>query len=263
MNQTLARSINTSLVAILPVLAVLVIGAQLLGATTLAVLRPGAGHRAHLGCVLLDLHRRPRARRLQRARVALHQHPTQAREPARGRRPAHPRQAAVLSPASTPGGARGGSSSAGRPVRSTAVRGPAARCGHASGRAAADDGAVDDDVEAATTSAPKAKSGASGPTGPDGRRRPRRRARVARPLGPARARVRRRAASAAERRSRARAGAPLGALWVGPPGTVSRWSPSSVWLLRSAGRRCSTTWWGACWRPTTPAGPGPPPPTAS
>ena len=35
MNQTLARSINTSLVAILPVLAVLVIGAQLLGATTL------------------------------------------------------------------------------------------------------------------------------------------------------------------------------------------------------------------------------------
>jgi preprotein translocase subunit SecF len=35
MNQTLARSINTSLVAILPVLAVLVIGAQVLGATTL------------------------------------------------------------------------------------------------------------------------------------------------------------------------------------------------------------------------------------
>jgi preprotein translocase subunit SecF len=35
MNQTLARSINTSLVAILPVLAVLIIGAQILGATTL------------------------------------------------------------------------------------------------------------------------------------------------------------------------------------------------------------------------------------
>jgi preprotein translocase subunit SecF len=35
MNQTLARSINTSLVAILPVLSVLVIGAELLGATTL------------------------------------------------------------------------------------------------------------------------------------------------------------------------------------------------------------------------------------
>jgi len=35
MNQTLARSINTSLVAILPVLAVLLVGAQLLGASTL------------------------------------------------------------------------------------------------------------------------------------------------------------------------------------------------------------------------------------
>ncbi|HWE66936.1 MAG TPA: protein translocase subunit SecF [Acidimicrobiales bacterium] len=35
MNQTMARSINTSMVAILPVLAVLLIGAQLLGASTL------------------------------------------------------------------------------------------------------------------------------------------------------------------------------------------------------------------------------------
>jgi preprotein translocase subunit SecF len=35
MNQTLARSINTSLVAILPILAVLVLGADILGATTL------------------------------------------------------------------------------------------------------------------------------------------------------------------------------------------------------------------------------------
>ncbi|HVB92273.1 MAG TPA: protein translocase subunit SecF [Acidimicrobiales bacterium] len=35
MNQTLARSINTSMVAILPVLSVLIVGAQLLGATTL------------------------------------------------------------------------------------------------------------------------------------------------------------------------------------------------------------------------------------
>jgi preprotein translocase subunit SecF len=35
MNQTLARSINTSLVAILPVLSVLVVGAYILGATTL------------------------------------------------------------------------------------------------------------------------------------------------------------------------------------------------------------------------------------
>ena len=35
MNQTLARSINTSAVAIIPVLAILVIGAEILGATTL------------------------------------------------------------------------------------------------------------------------------------------------------------------------------------------------------------------------------------
>ncbi len=35
MNQTLARSINTSLVAILPIFAVLVLGAEILGATTL------------------------------------------------------------------------------------------------------------------------------------------------------------------------------------------------------------------------------------
>jgi len=35
MNQTLARSMNTSLVAILPVLGILLIGAQILGATTL------------------------------------------------------------------------------------------------------------------------------------------------------------------------------------------------------------------------------------
>ena len=35
MNQTLARSINTSLVAIVPVLSVLVIGSLFLGATTL------------------------------------------------------------------------------------------------------------------------------------------------------------------------------------------------------------------------------------
>jgi preprotein translocase subunit SecF len=35
MNQTLARSINTSLVAIMPILAVLILGAEVLGATTL------------------------------------------------------------------------------------------------------------------------------------------------------------------------------------------------------------------------------------
>ncbi len=57
MNQTLARSINTSLVAIVPVLSVLVVGSFFLGATSLAGLRAGAGHRADQRCLLLDLHR--------------------------------------------------------------------------------------------------------------------------------------------------------------------------------------------------------------
>ena len=55
-------------------------------------------------------------------------------------------------------------------------------------------------------------------------------------------------------------GAPL---WPSRTGTVSRWSPSSAWLPRSAGRRCSTTWWRGSWPPTTPAGPGPRRRTAS
>ena len=83
MNQTLARSINTSLVAILPVLAVLVIGAQLLGATTLQYfglalvigLTSGAYSSIFIAAPVLS--------GLQRARGALHQHPPQAREPAR------------------------------------------------------------------------------------------------------------------------------------------------------------------------------------
>ena len=61
MNQTLARSINTSMVAILPVLAVLLIGAQLLGATDAAVLRPGPLRRPALRGLLVDLHRLARA----------------------------------------------------------------------------------------------------------------------------------------------------------------------------------------------------------
>ena len=57
MNQTLARSINTSMVAILPVLAVLLIGAQLLGRHDAAVLRPRPLRRPALGGLLVDLHR--------------------------------------------------------------------------------------------------------------------------------------------------------------------------------------------------------------
>ena len=48
MNQTLARSINTSMVAILPVLAVLLVGADLLGRDHAAELRRGAHRRTDL-----------------------------------------------------------------------------------------------------------------------------------------------------------------------------------------------------------------------
>ena len=74
MNQTLARSINTSLVAILPVLAVLVVGAELLGASTLQdfglALFVGLFERG----LLVDLHRRSGALHVERAGVALDCH---------------------------------------------------------------------------------------------------------------------------------------------------------------------------------------------
>jgi preprotein translocase subunit SecF len=80
MNQTLARSINTSLVAILPVLAVLLVGADLLGATTLqnyglalfVGLMSGAYSSIFIASPLLALmkEREPRYRELaQRARL--------------------------------------------------------------------------------------------------------------------------------------------------------------------------------------------------
>ncbi len=71
MNQTLARSINTSLVAILPVLAVLLVGADLLGATDTAGLRSRAVRWVDEWCLLIDLHRQPTARVVERARTAL------------------------------------------------------------------------------------------------------------------------------------------------------------------------------------------------
>jgi len=68
MNQTLARSINTSLVAILPVLAVLLIGADLLGATTLQNYGLALFVGLMSGGVLVDLHRESTARVDERAR---------------------------------------------------------------------------------------------------------------------------------------------------------------------------------------------------
>ncbi len=85
MNQTLARSINTSLVAILPVMAVLLVGADLLGATTLqnyglalfVGLMSGAYSSIFIASPLLAImkEREPRYRDLA-ARVARSEHRT-------------------------------------------------------------------------------------------------------------------------------------------------------------------------------------------
>ena len=74
MNQTLARSINTSAVAILPVLAVLLIGAQLLGATTLQSYGLALFVGLLSGRLLLDLHRLTRALPDEGARGPLDRH---------------------------------------------------------------------------------------------------------------------------------------------------------------------------------------------
>jgi preprotein translocase subunit SecF len=119
MNQTLARSINTSLVAILPVLAVLVIGAQLLGATTLQYfglalvigLTSGAYSSIFIAAPVLASfkEREPRYINIRRKLAS---------------RPDRegiltPRQAAVLTLATTGGASRGGS---GGPKTDTAAR---------------------------------------------------------------------------------------------------------------------------------------------
>ncbi len=66
-NQTLMRSINTSLIALLPVASLLFIGAGLLGAGTLKDLGPRPARGPGLRRVLLDLHRDPAAGRPQGA----------------------------------------------------------------------------------------------------------------------------------------------------------------------------------------------------
>ena len=90
MNQTLARSINTSLVAIIPVLSVLVVGLVLPGRHLPAGLRAGPGHRADQRCLLLDLHRLAAAGHDEGARAPLHHHPPAPRGPGRPGRGADP-----------------------------------------------------------------------------------------------------------------------------------------------------------------------------
>ena len=99
MNQTLARSINTSLVAILPVLSVLLVGAELLGAVDAAELRRRADRRAALGCVLLDLHRGAASGDAEGARAQVHRRaqPTDRQGTEGGGDDAAPQEAARMS----------------------------------------------------------------------------------------------------------------------------------------------------------------------
>ncbi len=162
MNQTLARSINTSLVAILPVLAVLVIGAQLLGATTLQYfglalvigLTSGAYSSIFIASpVLAGLkEREPRYINIRRKLDSRTE----------GERLLTPRQAAVLSQAGSPGGGRV-SSSAGRDAaarRQTGVLRPGAATRRPAPVVDDDDEFDEDEIE--PQPAPRAKSGSGG-----------------------------------------------------------------------------------------------------
>ncbi len=172
MNQTLARSINTSLVAILPVLAVLVIGAQLLGATTLQYfglalvigLTSGAYSSIFIASPVLAGFKEREARYIN-IRRKLENRPE-------GAGLLTPRQAAVLSQAASPGGARGGTSSTGRPAarrQAGVLRPGVARQVQTLEEDEAD--FADDDGEGGARPAPKAKTASKGSSGSNGARR--------------------------------------------------------------------------------------------
>jgi len=159
MNQTLARSINTSLVAIMPVLAVLVIGAQILGATTLQYfglalvigLTSGAYSSIFIASPVLAVlkEREPRYVNIRRKLA----------NRAEGSGLLTPRQAATLNAAASTTGTRGGQGSTGRaaPRRQTGVLRP----GGASRPLPVDDGEVEfdeDEAAPAVTGAGTAKS---------------------------------------------------------------------------------------------------------
>jgi preprotein translocase subunit SecF len=166
MNQTLARSINTSLVAILPVLAVLVIGAQLLGATTLQYfglalvigLTSGAYSSIFIASPVLSAFKEREVRYINIRRKL------ESRSEGAGL--LTPRQAAVLSQSTSGGAGRSGSSSSGRPTASR--QSGVLRPGAATRRPQPE---VDDDVdyeeddeadnEADTKPAPRAKPATS------------------------------------------------------------------------------------------------------
>lgn len=121
MNQVLARSLNTSLVAILPILSILVIGAWALGATALddfglalfVGLTTGAYSSIFIASPLLALtkEREPRYAEIRR------------RLGQAGRRPITPAAAAFSSPAIAPADARSSEISPAGPAAATAVAG--------------------------------------------------------------------------------------------------------------------------------------------
>jgi preprotein translocase subunit SecF len=166
MNQTLARSINTSLVAILPVLAVLVIGAQFLGATTLQYfglalvigLTSGAYSSIFIASPVLATlkEREPRYINI-RNKLA---------NRAEGSGLLTPRQAAALAQASSPAGGRGGGSGAGRSAATARRQSGVLRPGVATQRAQAagdDDDDFDEDVTEPVTARARSRSnGAAG-----------------------------------------------------------------------------------------------------
>ena len=71
MNQVLMRSIMTTFSSVIPVLSMLVVGAWIMGQTTLEEFGAGAVHRPHHGCLLVVVHRRAVARVSQEDRQQL------------------------------------------------------------------------------------------------------------------------------------------------------------------------------------------------
>jgi Protein export membrane protein len=172
MNQTLARSINTSLVAILPVLAVLVIGAQLLGATTLQYfglalvigLTSGAYSSIFIASPVLSGLKEREVRYINIRR--------KLENKSEGIGLLTPRQAAVLTQAASPSTrSSSGGSSRPAPRRQTGVLRPGAATRSAAVLDDEEDGFEDDGAEDDARSAPKAKSGSNRSTGSNGARR--------------------------------------------------------------------------------------------
>ncbi|HXQ60989.1 MAG TPA: protein translocase subunit SecF [Acidimicrobiales bacterium] len=178
MNQTLARSMNTSLVAILPVLAVLVIGAQILGATTLQYfglalvigLTSGAYSSIFIASPILAV-MKEREPRYQNIRQKLANRADRAGL-------LTPRAAALSTASSTSTAratGRGGRGPASKRQGEVLRPGSAARARTASGPAPATPDAVavdDEDIDSSNGAARPGGAAAKRPAGASGARRP-------------------------------------------------------------------------------------------